>query len=468
MTGPVFRSRGFVFALLVGMQIMLPAVIAVTSLRAIADYFDARWTDSFVVLSILVGVLCLLLPRPRQENESSLADHPNPVAIPIVLWWFAILGILLAIGYATKYSDYFSRRVLLTWALITPWLIVIAAVMLNELIRRLLLDPLNTRTAVFAGFTPVSRSLAERIARSPDSGLSVQGFFDDRSLERLDASAETRVLGNLAQLVPYVKLMRIDVIFVALPVRHVHRVIRMVESLRDTTASIYYVPDVFVFDLIQASSGDLHGIPIVAVCESPLYGYSGLLKRGTDVVFASLILAMAAPLMLLIAALIRLTSSGPAIFRQRRYGLDGAEIIVYKFRTMKVSDDGETIVQARPDDPRITRFGRFLRRYSLDELPQLINVLQGRMSLVGPRPHAVAHNEEYRQLISGYMRRHKVLPGITGLAQVNGCRGATLNVEDMQARVNYDLDYLRRWSPMLDLEILGRTVVTVVRQRNAY
>ncbi len=450
------------------MQIMLPAVIAVTSLRVIADYFDARWTDSFVVLSILVGVLCLLLPRPRQENESSLADNPNPVALRIVLWWFAILGILLAIGFATKYSDYFSRRVLVTWAFITPWLIVVAAVMLNELIRRLLLDPLNTRTVVFAGFTPVSRSLADRIARSPDSGLSVDGFFDDRNLERLGASAETRILGNLDQLVPYVKLMRTDVIFVALPIRHVHRVIRMVESLRDTTASIYYVPDVFVFDLIQARSGELHGIPVVAVCESPLYSYGGLVKRGTDVVFTSLILAMAGPFMLLIAALIRLTSSGPVIFRQQRYGLDGEEFTVYKFRTMTVSDDGETIVQARPHDPRVTPIGRFLRRYSLDELPQLINVLQGRMSLVGPRPHAVAHNEEYRQLISGYMRRHKVLPGITGLAQVSGCRGATLNVEDMQARVNYDLDYLRRWSPILDLEILGRTVVTVVRQRNAY
>jgi putative colanic acid biosynthesis UDP-glucose lipid carrier transferase len=310
--------------------------------------------------------------------------------------------------------------------------------------------------------------LADRIARTPNVGYTVEGFFDDRNPERLGTNADVRILGDLSQLAAFVKVMRTDVIFVALPVRHVHRILRMIEDLRDTTASIYYVPDVSVFDLVQARSGELLGIPVVAVCESPMSGYGGLVKRATDLIFASLILAMIAPFMILIAAMVRLSSSGPVVFRQRRYGLDGEEITVYKFRTMTVSEDGETIVQARRNDPRITRVGRFLRRYSLDELPQLINVLQGRMSLVGPRPHAVAHNEEYRRLITGYMRRHKVLPGITGLAQVNGCRGATANVEDMQARVNYDLDYLRRWSPVLDLSILFRTVSTVLGQKNAY
>jgi putative colanic acid biosynthesis UDP-glucose lipid carrier transferase len=468
MTGPVVRSRSLVFVLLAGLQVMLPAAIAVANLRVIAALCDVRWNDRFVFLSVLIALLCLLLPRPKQESASSFVDNPQPLAVRIGLWWLAILGILLAIGFATQYTEQFSRLVLLAWAFTTPVMIIPAAVGLNELIRRLLRNPLNTRTVVFAGYTPASRSLAERIQRTPDTGFSVQGFFDDRNVERLGAGVGARILGDLSQLVAYVKVMRTDVIFVALPVRHVHRVIRMIESLRDTTASIYYVPDVFVFDLVQARSGELLGIPVVAVCESPMSGYNGLVKRGTDVIFASLILAITAPFMLLIAALIHFTSPGPIIFCQRRYGLDGGEITVYKFRTMNVSEDGTNIAQAILNDPRTTRVGRFLRRYSLDELPQLINVLQGRMSLVGPRPHAVAHNEEYRQLISGYMRRHKVLPGITGLAQVNGFRGATANVEDMQARVNYDLDYLRRWSPMLDLEILGRTVITVVRHKNAY
>jgi putative colanic acid biosynthesis UDP-glucose lipid carrier transferase len=242
----------------------------------------------------------------------------------------------------------------------------------------------------------------------------------------------------------------------------------LLDDLRDTTASIYYVPDIFVFDLIQARSGEIHGIPVVAMCETPFYGYRGVTKRLTDIVFSAGILLLTLPLFLIIAISVKLSSPGPIIFKQRRYGLDGREIAVYKFRTMSVTEDGMKIRQASKSDSRITRIGSFLRRSSLDELPQLINVLQGRMSLVGPRPHAIAHNEEYRKLIKGYMVRHKVLPGITGLAQVNGCRGETAQLEDMQARVNYDLDYLRYWTPMLDIKILVLTVFKVFRDDKAY
>ncbi len=181
-----------------------------------------------------------------------------------------------------------------------------------------------------------------------------------------------------------------------------------------------------------------------------------------------MILRLLLPLSLIIAILVKLTSPGPVIFKQRRYGLDGQEIAVYKFRSMRVTEDGPQIRQASRSDSRITPIGAVLRRTSLDELPQLINVLQGRMSLVGPRPHAVAHNEEYRKLIKGYMIRHKVPPGITGLAQVNGCRGETARVEDMQARIDYDLEYLRRWSPLLDFKILFLTAVRLLRDEKAY
>jgi putative colanic acid biosynthesis UDP-glucose lipid carrier transferase len=238
--------------------------------------------------------------------------------------------------------------------------------------------------------------------------------------------------------------------------------------LRDTTASIYYVPDIFVFDLVQARSGEIQGIPVVAMCETPFYGYRGVTKRLTDIVLSVLILLLLLPLLAIIALLVKWSSKGPVIFKQRRYGLDGREIAVYKFRTMSVTEDGDTIRQASRTDERITPVGALLRRSSLDELPQLINVLQGRMSLVGPRPHAIAHNEEYRKLIKGYMIRHKVLPGITGLAQVNGCRGETAKLEEMEARVNYDLDYLRHWSPMLDIKIILLTVIKLFRDDKAY
>jgi putative colanic acid biosynthesis UDP-glucose lipid carrier transferase len=260
----------------------------------------------------------------------------------------------------------------------------------------------------------------------------------------------------------------IDVIFIALPMRHVQRVLDLLEDLRDTTASIYYVPDIFVFDLIQSRTGEILGIPVVAMCETPFYGYRGIVKRLMDVSFSMIGLLLLAPFLALVALLVKMTSPGPVIFRQRRYGLDGQEILVYKFRTMAVTEDGDAIRQATKDDDRITPLGRILRRYSIDELPQFVNVLEGSMSVVGPRPHAVAHNEEYRKLIKGYMIRHKVLPGITGLAQVNGCRGETKTLEQMQSRVRYDLDYLRHWSPGLDFKIIAKTAVLVFNDRKAY
>jgi putative colanic acid biosynthesis UDP-glucose lipid carrier transferase len=204
------------------------------------------------------------------------------------------------------------------------------------------------------------------------------------------------------------------------------------------------------------------------VFENPLYGAEGLAKRAADLVFGSLILTAAAVPMFVIAAAIKLTSRGPVFFRQRRYGLDGREIEVWKFRSMSCCDDGSEVRQATQHDQRVTTVGRFLRRTSLDELPQLFNVIEGSMSLVGPRPHANAHNEQYRSLIEGYMLRHKVKPGMTGLAQVNGYRGETETLEKMEKRVACDHQYIREWSFWMDLKILAKTLGVVLKQRNAY
>jgi putative colanic acid biosynthesis UDP-glucose lipid carrier transferase len=228
------------------------------------------------------------------------------------------------------------------------------------------------------------------------------------------------------------------------------------------------VPLIFPFDSIQGGTSEFLGVPLIALCESPFHGYRGASKRLTDLILALLILIPAAPVMFIIALLVRLDSPGPVIFKQRRYGLAGQQIVIYKFRTMTVTEDGDAIRQATSDDARVTPLGRLLRRSSLDELPQLINVLQGRMSLVGPRPHAVAHNEMYRKLIKGYMVRHKVPPGMTGLAQVHGMRGETQTVAQMEARLKYDLDYLRHWSPLLDLKILMKTLLIVARGDKAH
>jgi putative colanic acid biosynthesis UDP-glucose lipid carrier transferase len=332
-----------------------------------------------------------------------------------------------------------------------------------------LIAPLHTRRRVAAivGATHSGHELAAQFTGDPGLNTEFLGFFDDRSPGRVGADAH-RVLGGIADLVRFARERRIDVVYFALPMTPQPRTLSVLRELRDTTTSVYFVPDIFMMDFVQAWPSDVNGIPVLAVCETPFDGVNQLVKRTTDIAVASVLLLALAPLMLLIAAGIAMGSPGPVIFRQRRYGLDGEEIVVWKFRSMTVAQDGDTIPQARRGDARLTRFGPLLRKLSLDELPQLVNVLQGHMSMVGPRPHAVAHNEQYRKLVDGYMLRHKVRPGITGLAQVNGCRGETDSVAKMRRRVEYDLMYLRSWSLQLDLYIILKTVVVMWNDPEAH
>ena len=406
--------------------------------------------------------------RSPQLNSLTILPRWGTIAFSLILRWLVLLALLFAIGYATKTSAEFPRRVVLTWAIVTPIPLIFVSIAVNEIVRRFMLAPSNIRAAVVAGYNDVSQVLLQRIKADPGLGLRVVGFFDDRSVERLGLAESGGLLGGLSDLPAYVQTHRTDVIFISLPMRQVQRVVDLLDELRDTTASIYFVPDIFVMDLIQSRTADISGVPVVAMCETPFQGSRGVIKRLMDVGISVVALILLAPFLLFIGLLIKLGSPGPIIFRQRRYGLDGQIIDVHKFRTMTVTEDGAHIQQATRNDARITPIGKFLRRYSIDELPQLFNVLEGSMSLVGPRPHAVAHNEEYRKLIKGYMVRHKVLPGITGLAQVNGCRGETTRLEDMKARIEYDLDYLRQWKPTLDIKILFKTALQVFGDRKAY
>jgi putative colanic acid biosynthesis UDP-glucose lipid carrier transferase len=469
MSEPFIVKNSLTIAAIAGLQMIAPAIIAVASLYAVLHLYGVPVDQSYHSMAALVGLLALLLlPRPARTLQSQLLSNSLPMALGVMARWMALLCALLAIGYATKFSAHYSRRAVFTWAVLGPALIVLTTLALQELMRRYLRDPSNARKAVLAGCTESSLALVKRLKQSAEFGLTVAGFFDDRGRERLNIDQDVQLLGKLSHLAAYARSHKIDVIFIALPVREVARVMELINELRDTTASIYYLPDIIVFDLIQARSISIGGIPALSMCETPFFGYRAIAKRTTDVLISAAALLLAAPLMIAVALLVRLSSAGPIIFRQRRYGLNGEEIVVYKFRTMTVTDDGATIVQATKYDPRMTRIGRFLRRYSLDELPQLINVLEGPMSLVGPRPHAVAHNEHYRKLISGYMVRHKVKPGITGLAQVNGLRGETKNIEQMEQRIRFDLEYLRTWSLRLDLEILLKTILCVFNDAKAF
>jgi putative colanic acid biosynthesis UDP-glucose lipid carrier transferase len=466
MTSPVVYKRSVV--VLTAAQAALPPVIAAGLLWLETLAFGLPFTWHYALLAALVAMLTMALLHPMRALTPQLIGGRTRLATRIALRWVVVLFLLLIIGYATKSSGEFARRVILSWALATPLLLILARLVMNKALLRHLSDPINCRRAIFVGYNEISLSLAERIAANSAAGLQIQGFFDDRGPERLMPVPYAQRRGGLRDIVAYVKQHSIDVIFVALPISHLERVKKLLDELRDTTVSIYYAPTVIPFDAIQAGTSDFLGVPLIALCETPFHGYRGVSKRITDIVLATSLLLPAAPLMILTALLVRLTSPGPALFKQRRYGLDGCEIIVYKFRTMTVMQDGDDIPQATADDRRVTPIGRLLRRTSIDELPQLINVLQGRMSLVGPRPHAVAHNELYRKLIKGYMIRHKVTPGMTGLAQVHGLRGETRDLEQMQVRLNYDLEYLRNWSPLLDLKILFKTLAIIARNSRAY
>lgn len=468
MTEPVYLRNSFQVGLIALLQVVAPAVLVVLALPFVAMLHGQDFNEFFRALAILAGILGLLVMQVKRNGRPLLMTEPVQIAASLVLRWLAVLVILGSAALLTQFHTEFPRRVIVSWGLLVPFLVVPAALVLHELRRRVTMTPANVRTAVFAGFTRHSRALAENLVAHPEMCTEVLGFFDDRGMDRLGPMGDFGLLGGLADLGDYARKYKVDVIFIALPIRHLERVANLVDDLQDSTASIYYVPDVFVFDLIQSRPGEVLGQPVISLCETPFFGFRGVLKRLTDIVLTLGALVPALPVMAVLAVIIRLTSRGPVIFKQRRYGLDGHEIVVYKFRSMYVAEDGDEIVQVSKVDPRVTPVGRILRSFSLDELPQLFNVLQGRMSLVGPRPHAVAHNEEYRQLIKGYMLRHKVLPGITGLAQVNGCRGETRTVADMEARVRYDLEYMRSWTPLLDLKILVLTVVRVFHDSKAY
>ena len=464
----VVFKQNLLVAFILLLQVVTPAITAVLLLPALCEVLGYRFDEQYVVLQVLVAVLSILLIKPPTDLIMRTSSNYLEVLGRIGLRWSVVLGILLFIGFATKNSAEYSRVVITSWVVATPFISAAICVLLSTTLRRIMMAPGNVRSAVFAGCNQSSRSFAQRIEESPEVAIEVCGFFDDRSSERLGFDEDDQLLGRLSDLAEYVNRNNISVIFVSLPMRHIRRVMDLLDELQDTTVSIYYLPDIFVFDLVQARTGEILGTPVVAMCDTPFHGFQGIVKRCTDMMVASLIVIVLAPLFVIISLAIKLTSPGSVIFRQRRYGLDGEEIIVFKFRTMTVSEDGDDFVQAKKDDPRITPIGQFLRRYSLDELPQLFNVLQGRMSLVGPRPHPIALNEQYRKMIKGYMVRHKVLPGVTGLAQINGCRGETARVEEMRARIEYDLDYLRHWTPLLDLKILFLTIFRVFDDEKAY
>ena len=442
-----------------GEALLEPALMGLV-IWGLSIAYEGRIAPPYFILSVLV--FSLLFPgKPRMQ--ASLWQSNTDILVSCA----TVQALILLLGYATELLSLFPDPVILHWLWLAPATLLAGNLAFRRLLPMLLSLQGGPRRAIIVGLNAQGAELARRIGENPYDNIQLLGFFDDRS-EGRTADPNLPILGKLNDIAAYAKQHHVQLIYICLPMASQPRIVHVLDELCDTTASIYFVPDLFVTDIIQGRVAHVSHMPVVSVCETPFTGLNGAVKRFSDVIISLGILTAISPLLLAIAAAVKLTSPGPVIFKQRRYGLDGEDILVYKFRSMTVCEDGAVVRQAQKNDSRLTPIGGFLRKTSLDELPQFINVLQGRMSIVGPRPHAIAHNEMYRKLIKGYMIRHKAKPGITGWAQVNGLRGETETVDKMAARIEYDLDYLRNWSLGLDLKIILMTVGVVFKDQYAY
>ncbi|MDB5936769.1 MAG: undecaprenyl-phosphate glucose phosphotransferase [Massilia sp.] len=448
-------------------QRVLDPLIIMGTLYLTSIVFHETFTGYSLVLMILAFFISSAVYQHIDPYRTWRSGRMLAYARDTVFGWCLTIAVLLFLGSASGLYYYYDERVMLAWFVATPVTMLVSHIV----VRRVSGGPdkkSEVRSVVVIGANDVGMKFAGICEKHSNLFMHMRGFFDDRTDDRHPAGMRHPMLGKMSDITAFVREQNIKLIFISQPISAQPRIRKLLDELQDTTASVYFLPDIYIFDLMQARFDNVGGMPVIAICETPFMGLNSAIKRASDIVLAIAILLLLMPLMLAIALAVRLTSPGPVIFRQRRYGLYGEEIMVYKFRSMTVTDDGGTIVQARRDDQRFTPIGAFLRRSSLDELPQFVNVLQGRMSIVGPRPHAVAHNEQYRKLIKGYMLRHKVKPGITGWAQVNGMRGETATLDKMQARIQYDLDYLRSWSVWLDLWIILKTIKVVLARDNAH
>ena len=450
-------------------QRLADAAIIYLSLLFACHLYSAEWGGVYIIAGLLAALTFHTFGEMNGLYRSWRGSARREESLNALLCWLLVLPVLLLAAFVTKTTEGYSRVVTLGWFAGVPVALVAWRLLVRFGLRGVRGAGQNARTVAIVGVTPVGFRLMHHLVDDPAHGIRFAGFYDDRDSGRGDQlDPKCHKVGNLQQLLDDAKAGRLDIVYIALPLRAERRISNVIRGLSDTTASVHMAADMVMFDLMHGRWGTVADVPVVSIYDSPFDGAGGLVKRLEDILLSSLILALIALPMLCIALAVKLTSKGPVLFVQRRYGLGGRPISVLKFRTMTVTEDGPDIVQASREDARVTRFGAFLRRHSLDELPQFFNVLSGSMSVVGPRPHAVAHNELYRSRIHGYMLRHKVKPGITGWAQVNGWRGQTDTDEKMQRRIEHDLYYINNWTLRWDLKIVFLTVFGASVKQNAY
>ncbi|PHS69372.1 MAG: undecaprenyl-phosphate glucose phosphotransferase [Methylophaga sp.] len=451
-------------------RLMDSGIILLTFL-ALIDLFQADWEPIYVWALLFSILLFNFFAESEDAYRSWRGSYLGEEISTLLFSWLAAIFVLIAIDFLFIARQVYSSPFIAVWIILTPIELISWHAIVRMCLGILRSKGFNTRRVAIVGATQLGQRLEKSFSDMDWSGLNFLGYYDDRtdlSSERRLIADKIEVMGDVEQLIKDCKASKIDAVYITLALSAEKRIKLITEALADTTVSVYLVPDLFTFNLLNSRWVDFQGITAISIYETPFAGINSVIKRFEDILLSFLILCLIAFPMLIIAAGVKLTSSGPVLFKQTRYGVDGEKIKVWKFRSMTVTEDGETVTQATKGDLRITPYGAFLRKTSLDELPQFFNTLGGTMSIVGPRPHAVAHNEEYRSQIQGYMLRHKVKPGITGLAQINGFRGETDTLDKMAGRVRYDLLYIQTWSLFLDLKIIFLTVFKGFTHKNAY
>lgn len=384
--------------------------------------------------------------------------------------WFLIIAILVIVAFLSKTTGDYSRLVIITWICL-GYCIQSAIYLSTYSISRWIRDKQkNSIPTLVVGAGALAQHLIEAIGKNSWLPDRVVGTIEDDAILRSKwSNSQVPIVGDTTQLMEVISNLQIRRVYIALPVRHSELIEDIQSQLLNANVDVIWAPDIFHLHLINHSVKELAGVPLISLSESPITNSANAFTKSLfDKVIALVALLALSPIMIVTALLIKLTSTGPVIFKQKRDGWDGSVIEVWKFRSMYLHEEhAGNVTQAKVNDQRVTPLGRFLRRTSIDELPQLVNVLQGSMSLVGPRPHALAHNKSYSEKIDSYFSRHRIKPGITGLAQIKGLRGETETLDKMQQRVAQDIEYIRNWSIWLDLKILLLTPVRLL-SKNAY
>lgn len=450
----------------------LDSCLVIFMLWVTLNILHLDWTNAYTALGISAVIIFGFFAEGNEVYYLWRGHSTANLASRLTVAWAATAASVMFAAVIIDWINGVNLRAVLFWVVATPLVIVGLHWSRRVILAHLRSQPAEPRRVAVVGANSLGLRLINSMKGMPWLGYRIIGYYDDRKEDIADSTRrlcgqDVAINGGLEQLYADARDGKIDIVFITLPMRAELRMHSLITRLADTTVSAYLIPDVFSFDLLHSRLTCIKGIPALSIYDSPMVD-NGWAKRLEDIFLASGMLLMLALPMLIISIGVKMSSPGPIFFKQTRYGMRGERIKVWKFRSMSVCEDGDNVSQAKRVDPRITPFGAFLRRTSLDELPQIFNVLSGSMSLVGPRPHAVSHNEYYRGQIKGYMLRHKVKPGITGLAQINGFRGETETLDKMSGRIAYDLDYIRNWSLLLDIKILWLTLFKGFVGQQAY